>query len=99
THGNIRAFPTRRASDLKQKVRSTLWNIKKPEPGSNPHGSMPAAIWGLGIQNTCWSSWVIRSAGWNLCTSRGPTEKVPWRLISVRSEEHTSELQSRFDRV
>src|SRR5207249_12295411 len=37
-----------------------------------------------------------RAANWSCCSARGTT---PLRKRTIRSEEHTSELQSRFDLV
>src|SRR5206468_11118708 len=86
-HPDLHSFPTRRSSDLVAarctRARGRRRRHRRPAPSSP---SCP----GRGRE---------RNAAWSLV--RGPRDRcMPWeREAAARSEEHTSELQSRSDLV
>src|SRR5699024_11348260 len=84
------SFPTRRSSDLCPPSRSWL---RRQHP----------AVRGSGVRVAVRGHLVVPSAALSLLHSPNPGPISPGpdqsRLRSVRSEEHTSELQSRFDLV
>src|SRR5699024_12211089 len=91
-------FPTRRSSDLHPYTQVLLSAIPKPDPNTEKEreriiieGDIPSPVEppiGCPFRTRC-------PFATELC------EEVPeWREIEEgRSKEHTSELQSRFDRV
>src|SRR5699024_12516264 len=92
-HTDRHSFPTRRSSDLDAAGGGVA--------GGAPDGASP---WGLRRArrrrraNTCDS----RSSASPACCSLASTSSLPHSsgfMRSARSEEHTSELQSRFDLV
>src|SRR5699024_12630294 len=97
-HHHLHSFPTRRSSDLRQKLHH--------RPQQRSSRSCPA--WGI-LKNYHLLHWLCccdcYRACW-VCVPRCRWCAVPpsssWQarpLRDVRSEEHTSELQSRFDLV
>src|SRR5699024_11365488 len=93
---DLHSFPTRRSSDLRKGGNTTGVKIIRNViscPGRNPlirNVLSAAAIWLRKEAN--WSAVRKPADMWNRSQNRRKTERT-------RSEEHTSELQSRFDLV
>src|SRR5207249_6073974 len=92
-HRSLHSFPTRRSSDLIPSISS---RICRPEVTTSRVG------WPLVQTKSCISRWATREAGGRtIIVFRTGLRNCPPRRMSKprRSEEHTSELQSRFDLV
>src|SRR5699024_12185998 len=83
-HRDLHSFPTRRSSDLRSRGRSSAWLMWSIGP------RFP------GCRRRC--NWPVLGLRW---CGIWPSVNWPpvWRCRWMRSEEHTSELQSRFDLV
>src|SRR5206468_11753528 len=81
----LHSFPTRRSSDLCSRV-----SCSRGGGSCSSHGRRPRPSW----RTPCSISF---SCGRSVCT--GLRSQQHWSHFSTRSEEHTSELQSRSDLV
>src|SRR5690606_41910150 len=87
-------FPTRRASDLAERLRTTT--SERPRCADMPAASLScqpysyAPIEAMISSSVCFSpvGWAVPAASW-----------VGALMVVLRSEEHTSELQSRENLV
>src|SRR5699024_12700658 len=89
-HRALHSSPTRRSSDLCS--RSNRWPMTEPAPICDQPGDLPVSH----------SRTVHQGAVFDLVSEQedlGSAGVVQREFLSHRSEEHTSELQSRFDLV
>src|SRR5207253_10451439 len=85
------SFPTRRSSDLSCLLRAFVVSpLTLPRSSASPGCGSPAAGVGPSPASRCTSA---HRAG--ACVPPSPRPPAPGRWAEVRSEEHTSELQSR----
>src|SRR5699024_11956739 len=86
-HRPLHSFPTRRSSDLTANSGSseTTRSSSTLAPVLTTQANLPGSRW---CRSSLWDSTTVFSSA-----------KIPENPQSDRSEEHTSELQSRFDLV
>src|SRR5207249_10070760 len=92
TNGHLRdlhSFPTRRSSDLKN----------PPEDGISRDGMIPATVFQEHTHDPRDCPCCRPRFHCHVCRIRAGHGCAPGRRSRERSEEHTSELQSRFDLV
>src|SRR5206468_12078846 len=98
-HQKLHSFPTRRSSDLKRKRSArffmTRWKIAAARSD--------CAISGKDLAMMSPGSWMVAPTRMKRQSRRGWNENEVTssisRILILRSEEHTSELQSRSDLV
>src|SRR5207249_11471815 len=97
-HLDLHSFPTRRSSDLRANVISLQTSLEKP-PNKSRAPTIPSTVDWVEHRNfrmqvfTSFSSATINTLKINPSSIGSPILLRKW----PRSEEHTSELQSRFD--
>src|SRR5690606_41987170 len=90
----LRAFPTRRSSDLRSAVLWSSAHVVTLAP--SPSARTSTTRWSRPVKSTD----VTASSRRELTSCRsGETSTTSCRSCSVKSEEHTSELQSRENLV
>src|SRR5207249_5400030 len=96
-HHDLPSFPTRRSSDLEAFLVLTLTQLAE-----RVTRDLATDIGGAPVEGTVGVDGVLSLHGESESTDRGVTY-VSFRVenweATMRSEEHTSELQSRFDLV
>src|SRR5690606_39779997 len=95
-HKKLNSFPTRRSSDLEKKEKNVLKELQLDLLGNYQLKNLPTVLKALDI--------IIKN-GWKITeqdTFDGLKSILPltglrgrWQILGNRSEEHTSELQSR----
>src|SRR5207249_6288907 len=95
---SLHSFPTRRSSDLLQRSNARLEDQSEPLPesGSGDGLDRPALGWSRTAGGM--RRYLVERFLFTFPTLFG-VALVVFVLMRLRSEEHTSELQSRFDLV
>src|SRR5699024_12001485 len=90
---DLHSFPTRRSSDLEEKEDQLAGVVDHLDGGFDPAGEDSDEL--LDLDGKALLAAIADA------DESAPDEEIPGQLLrpSQRSEEHTSELQSRFDLV
>src|SRR5699024_12721303 len=97
-HVHHRTLPTRRSSDLLEVLKELLPILEKQEDYSND--ALFAVLKDYVADKACkngYVMWPVRTAVSGKQNTPGGATEIMEIIGKERSEEHTSELQSRFD--